>query len=336
MEQVLPLVWFFLLELTLILFVTLDGADLGIGILALRPRDEAERSAMVAAIGPLWYANETWLVVGGAVLFGAFPLAYGLVLSSLYIPVMMLIFGLIFRAVSIEFRTHSRAKGFWGLAFAAGSLLAVIGQGFVLGGVLSGIRVEERVFAGGAWDWLNPLSALIAAGAVLGYAMLGAAYMLRRYEGPFLDHHRRLLRITAAAALTVFLATIVLLALVHTPFSAAWLKPPRLFTVTALLVGTVLGFVMLLRAAARAGGDRKAYPWAIVVFLCAAGAVTAGVFPYLVPFSLVIAAAAAPSVTLIFMLFGVGVILPVIVVYNLYVRGVFRGKVYGEPDSGEY
>jgi len=334
--RVLPLVWFLLLDLTLLAFLVLDGADLGIGILALRPGSEEQRSVMLAAIGPLWYANETWLVIAGAILFGAFPRAYGLALSALYVPAMMLIFGLIFRAVSIEFRPHARAKGFWGAAFAAGSLLAVAGQGFMLGGVLSGIRVEGPVFAGGPWDWLNPLSAVIAAGTVLGYAMLGAAYLLRRYEGPFLDDHRRRVRITAAAALGVFVLTLALLPVLRTPVSALWLRPVHLIAVAVLMGGAVLGFVMLLRCAARPRGDRQAYPWAVLVFLCVAGAVLTGVFPYIVPPSLSINAAAASPNTLTFMLIGVGAVLPVIVVYSLYVRRVFRARVSGALQDEEY
>jgi cytochrome d ubiquinol oxidase subunit II len=337
--QALPLVWFVLLELTLILFVVLDGADLGIGVLALRPTDEAERSAMLAAIGPLWYANETWLVIAGAILFGAFPLAYAIVLSSLYVPAMMLIFGLILRAAAIEFRAHARAKSFWGAAFAVGSLLAVLGQGFMIGGVLSGVRVAGRVFAGRPWDWLSPVSALIALGAVAGHAMLGAAYLqrrLRRTTGPFPHPHRRRLRVAAAACAGLSLATIAALPLVHLPLAAAWLRPPRVFAISVLLGGAALGYAMVLRRAAGSREDRRAYPWAVVVFLCTAAGVTAGIFPYFVPFSLPIAEAAAPPATLGLMLLAVGPILPVIVAYNLYVRHVFREKVQGEPHDGEY
>lgn len=142
MGAFLPLLWYFLLVVTISLFIILDGADLGIGVLCLN-EDESRRSAMLATIGPLWYANETWLVVGGATLFGAFPLAYSAVLSSLYIPAMMLLFGLVFRAVSIEFRKHSERKRLWGIAFGIGCLLAILGQGFIIGGLFSNLRIAE-------------------------------------------------------------------------------------------------------------------------------------------------------------------------------------------------
>jgi cytochrome bd ubiquinol oxidase subunit II len=336
MVEALPLVWFLLLDLSLLAFLLLDGADLGIGILAIRPTSEDQRSIMLAAIGPLWYANETWLVIAGAILFGAFPRAYGLALSALYVPAMMLIFGLILRAVSIEFRPHAKARRFWGAVFAGGSLLAVAGQGFMLGGVLSGVRVQGELFAGGPWDWLNPLSAVVATGTVLGYAMLGGAYLLRRYEGPFLAGYGRRLRIAAIAALAVFVLSLPLLSLVRTSVSGLWLRPQNLVVVAVLLAGALLGFVMVLRCAARPTKGRNAYPWAVLVFVCVAAAVLAGVFPYIIPPSLSIAAAAASTVTLRFMLIGVAIVLPLIVVYSLYVRRVFRSRVTGPNRNGEY
>jgi cytochrome d ubiquinol oxidase subunit II len=334
--QALPFVWFLLLDLSLLAFLLLDGADLGIGILALRLAGEEQRSVMLAVVGPLWYANETWLVIAGAILFGAFPRAYGLALSALYVPAMMLVFGLILRAVSIEFRPHAKARRFWGAAFAAGSLLAVAGQGFMLGGVLSGVRVEGTLFAGSPWDWLSPLSVIVAGGTILGYGMLGGAYLLRRYEGPFLADFRRRLRVAAAAGLAAFLLALVLLPVLHTPVSTLWLRPPRLLAAAVLLAGAALGFVMVLRCTARPSRDRHAYPWAVLVFVCVAAAVLAGVFPYIVPPSLSIAAAAASKDTLTFMLVGVGVVLPIIVVYSLYVRRLFRDRITGAPPDGEY
>jgi cytochrome d ubiquinol oxidase subunit II len=336
MVEALPLVWFLILDLSLLAFLLLDGADLGIGILAFRPASEEQRSAMLAAIGPLWYANETWLVIAGAILFGAFPRAYGLALSALYVPTMMLIFGLIFRAVSIEFRPHAKSRRFWGAVFAAGSLLAVVGQGFMLGSVLNGVRVEDELFAGGPWDWLSPLSAVVAVGTVLGHAMLGGAYLLRRYAGPFLADYRRRLRVAAVATLTVFVLFLALLPLLRTPVSGLWLRPFHLGAVAVLLVGALLGFVMVLRCAARPAKCRHAYPWAVFVFVCVAAAVLAGVFPYIVPPSLSIAAAAASANTLRFMLVGVAIVLPIIVVYSLYVRRVFRARATGPNRNGKY
>jgi cytochrome d ubiquinol oxidase subunit II len=329
MASFIQLLWFFLLYGTLFLFVLLDGADLGIGILSLGARNEQERSEMMATIGPLWYANETWLVIGGAVLFGAFPLAYGLLLTSLYIPTMMLLFGLMTRAVSVEFRAHSEGKRAWGAGFGAGSLLAALGLGFLLGGMLSGLRVEGGTFKGGAWDWLNPVAAITAVGIVAGYATLGAAYMVRRTSGEFQAFSRRLTLVSAVVSFCLFVAVIVLLPLLATPFRGQWDRPPHIYTVPVFMLVTGVGLVMMLRASrAGAASDRAPYIWGLVVYMSAAAAVVAGIFPYFVPFTVTIAEATASRQTLVFMIFGVGVILPIIVVYNLYARGIFRGKVH--------
>ena len=333
MEAVLVYVWFFLLYGVLFLFVLLDGADLGIGILALGVRREERRSAMMATIGPLWYANETWLVIAGAILFGAFPAAYGLLLSSLYIPAMLLIFGLMLRAVSIEFRPHSERKGLWGTLFAAGSLVAVLGQGFILGGLLSGLKVQGGSFAGGPWDWINPVGALVAATIVAGYATLGAAYMVRRSEGEFQAFNRGLARASAVAAVALFVSAVVLLPAAQTPFSTVWFKPPQVIAVPVCLAATLAGFILLLWSTAKAKSV-PVYPWAVLAFVGAAAAVVAGIFPYFIPFAVTAAEAAAAGPTLLFMLAGAAVILPIIAVYSLYVRGVFRGKVHGDI-SGE-
>jgi cytochrome d ubiquinol oxidase subunit II len=335
MQAALVYIWFFLLYFVLFLFILLDGADLGIGVLALGVGREERRSVMMAAIGPLWYANETWLVIAGAILFGAFPVAYGLLLSSLYLPAMLLVFGLILRAVSIEFRPHSSRKRLWGTLFGAGSLLATLGQGFILGGLLSGLRVQGGSFAGGPWDWLNPAGLLVAVAIVAGYATLGAAYLVRRSEGEFQAANRRLARASVIAALALLCLAVALLPALRTPFSAVWLRPPQVIAVPICLAMALAGFALLLVNTGRAR-SAPVYPWAVVAFVGSAAAVAAGIFPYFIPFSVTAAEAAASSSTLLFMLAGVVVILPVIVVYSLYVRGVFRGKVHGDISGQDY
>jgi cytochrome d ubiquinol oxidase subunit II len=330
MEATLVYVWFFLLYGVLFLFILLDGADLGIGMLALGVRREQRRSVMMAAIGPLWYANETWLVIAGAILFGAFPAAYGLLLSSLYMPAMFLIFGLILRAVSIEFRPHSSRKRLWGTLFGAGSLVATLGQGFILGGLLSGMKVQGGNFAGSAWDWINPAGILVAVSVVAGYATLGAAYLVRRSEGEFQAFNRGLARASVIAALALFCSAIALLPALRTPFAEVWLKPPQVIAVPVCLAAALAGFILLLAGTGRVRKSAPVYLWAVLAFVGSAAAIAAGIFPYFIPFSVTAAEAAASRSTLLFMLAGVVVILPVIAVYSLYVRGVFRGKVHGD------
>jgi cytochrome d ubiquinol oxidase subunit II len=331
MPPELPAIWFFLLAFTLVLFIILGGADLGIGVLSLGAR-ERERSIMMDTIGPLWYANETWLVIAGAILFGAFPLAYSLILSSLYIPVMMVLFGLIFRAASIEFMGHSDRKRLWEIVFGCGSLLAIAGQGFVLGGILSPIKIVNGLFAGGPWDWLNAISITIAAGTVAAYSMLGASYMVSKAEGSTQAHNRKLQSVSASLALGLLILSLVLAFLIRRPDFYFWVLP-RIYAVVFFPLAAIFGFVMVLTRSRARTQDRSSFLWSIVVFLIVAAGVVSAIYPFFIPFALTIFDAAASSQVLVFMLFGVGAILPVIVVYNLYTRGVFGGKVYGDHNK---
>jgi cytochrome d ubiquinol oxidase subunit II len=334
MEAFLPLLWYFLLVVTMTLFIILDGADLGIGVLSLGV-GESRRSAMLAAIGPLWYANETWLVVGGATLFGAFPLAYGVILSSLYIPVMMLLFGLIFRAVSIEFRSHEH-KRLWGIAFGIGCLLAIAGQGFIFGGLFSNLKIEGGSFAGGPWDWLNAWSVIIAAGVLAAYAMMGAAHLVRKTEGDGQIKNRRLLLGSAFVALALFVTVIAGMLSGHTPVPLIWSKPPQVYFEPLFLLIALFAFIMLLIDSSGGKSDKAPYLWAILVFLSTGVATIGGIFPYFIPFSLSISQSASPQASLVFMLFGAGIILPMIIIYNIYVHRVFAGKVYGDEAEEQY
>jgi cytochrome d ubiquinol oxidase subunit II len=326
MESVLPLLWYFLLVVSMTLFIILDGADLGIGVLSLRA-GESECSRMLAAIGPMWYTNETWLVVGGATLFGAFPLAYSVILSSLYIPAMLLLFGLIFRAVSVEFRSHSEHKRLWSIVFGIGCLIAILGQGFLFGGLLSNLKIEGGSFVGGPWDWLNLTSIVVAIGVLAGYTMIGAAYLVRKTEGSAQIQNRRRLLASAWIALALFAVMVALMLFGIAPVTLPWARSPHIFLMPLFLLITVVGFAMILLSA-KWQSDKAPYIWAVVVLLSVAATTITGIFPYFIPFSLSIAGAASPQNSLVFMLFGAGIILPIVIFYNLYVHGVFAGKIY--------
>jgi cytochrome d ubiquinol oxidase subunit II len=263
-------------------------------------------------------------------------LAYGVILSSLYIPAMMLLFGLIFRAVSIEFRSHSEHKRLWGIAFGIGCLLAIAGQGFIFGGLFSNLKIEGGSFAGGPWDWLNVWSLIIAVGVLAAYAMMGAAHLVRKTEGDGQIQNRRLLLGSASVALASFVVVIAVMLSGHTPVPVIWSKPSQVYFVPLFLLIALLGFIMLLISSRGGKSDKTPYIWAIVVFLGTAAATIGGIFPYLIPFSLSISQAASPQASLVFMLFGAGIILPIIIVYNIYVHGVFAGKVYGDEAENKY
>ncbi|MEO0852555.1 MAG: cytochrome d ubiquinol oxidase subunit II, partial [Cyanobacteria bacterium J06648_11] len=199
LETFLPQLWFFILGLFLFLYVLLDGFDLGVGILSLTSSTEERRGILMTSLGNVWDANETWLVLMGGSLFGAFPLAYGTVLNALYLPAVIMVVGLIFRAVSFEFRENAENKLVWNITFGAGSFLAALGQGFALAAIFQGIKVDAAGhFAGGPFDWLTWRSLIVALTLIQGYVLIGSTYLILKTTGELQDTHYRTAKIAAA------------------------------------------------------------------------------------------------------------------------------------------
>ena len=317
--------WYCLLGFDLLAYVALDGYDLGIGILSLFSRGEQERSLYLQAIEPVWDANETWLVLFGGMLFGAFPIGYGLLLSALYLPILLVLTGLIFRAVSFGFRAHSRDGRGWGLAFGLGSLAATLGQGFFLGGFLSGLQVEGTLFAGSVWAWLNPLAALVAAGVMAGYLLLGSGYLALKTRGEVQARAFRSGRVAAVAVAVISIGAVAWPAARFVHLTRAWLAwPGALVTsipLAAAVVCLALGFRgFLLRR------ERAPIVAGLLTFAFAFIALIFSLYPWLVPGTITIQDAAAPANTLVAMLIGAGALLPLVVAYNIWQHWVFRGK----------
>jgi cytochrome d ubiquinol oxidase subunit II len=320
MDALLPHIWFFLLGLILLLYVVLDGFDLGVGILSLGYGDEDQRSLILGSIGPVWHANLTWLVVLGGLLFGAFPLAYGLILSALYIPIFLMLVGLILRAVSLEFRVEAQDQKAWSLVCGWGSLLAAAAQGLVLGGLLNGLKITGQNFGGGVWDWLQPFPILVAAGLVCGYGLLGATYLICKTEGEIQGRSYRQARV---AAVLVLLAMLVLgfWAFLKLPqLTPGWLGWSLLYLLVFILL--IAGLLHSLQQSQ----ELAPFLWSTAVFLVAGGGLAASLYPCIILPGVTIAAAAAPGLTLKIMLVVVGLLLPVMLIYNAYLHRVFRGK----------
>jgi len=334
MATVLGDVWFGIIGFLLFLALALDGFDLGVGILSLLTRKEERRSLMMAAIGPVWHANLTWLVVTGGVLFGVFPLAYGVVLSALYVPVMITIFALIFRGVSFDFREESTNKKAWNLAFGLGSLLAALGQGFVAGGFLSGFAMQGHLFAGSISDWLNPFAALVALVMLAGYVLLGATYLIMRSDGGLQQDCYRYAQ-TAAWSLLLLAIGVGLWAIFKYPFLARkWFVWPEAWLTTFPTFLAALAFVMVISSLLRLK-ETAPFFWSIILFACGFCGLAASIHPYVIPPSVDIAAAAAPEGILLIMLVTMCVLLPLMLLYNGYQYWVFRGKVSEGGYGGE-
>lgn len=329
-EYFLPQVWFVILALFLFLYVMLDGFDLGVGILSLTASTEERRGILMASLSNVWDANETWLVLMGGALFGAFPLAYGTILQALYIPIMIMLFGLIFRAVAFEFREHSDNKLLWNLAFGTGSLLAAIGQGFALGGVIKGITVDiSGHFIGGNWDWLSWQSVLVALTLIQGYVLIGSTYLIGKTEGNLQEIHFSTAKL---AAFTTLIGAILIT--ITTPIFYVNLRE-RLFSESLVYIFAIiplLGILLitLLLKSIEERRERRPFVWTILLFLLTFFGLGLIVFPYIIPTEITIYQAAAAPSSLVFMIVFIGFLIPIMLAYNIYQYIVFKGKVIGE------
>jgi cytochrome d ubiquinol oxidase subunit II len=325
----LPQVWFVILGLFLFLYVMLDGFDLGVGILSLTSSNEERRSILMTSLGNVWDANETWLVVMGGALFGAFPLAYGTILSALYMPIFMMIFGLIFRAVAFEFREHSNRKLFWNLAFGAGSFLAALGQGFALGSVIEGIKVDAAGhFIGSTWDWLDWRSLLVALTLIQGYVLIGSTYLILKTDGDLQKTHFRTAKLASITTLIGAIAITIATPILYETARSRLFSPPLSYIFAAIPVLGVLLIGLLLRSLDREQ-ERTPFIWAILLFLLTFLGLGLIVFPHIIPNQITIYQAAASPSALVFMIIFVGFLIPIMLFYNIYQYVVFRGKVAG-------
>lgn len=321
-------IWLAFLLIFLSLYVVLDGFDLGIGVISLFVREHERREIMVASLSSVWDANETWLVVLGGALFGAFPSVYAIILHAVYLPLIVMIFAFAFRGVAFEFREHSRRPRLWDCAFGVGSLVATLCQGFILGGLLGGFKVANGDFAGGAFDWLSPFSILVAFGVVFGYVALGATYLIIKTEGLQQEHSVRIAWIGGALMLAAGAGISVSTPILHPYVAEKWfghgletgfVVPPAFATFCA---------GMLARALWKRH-EHAPFAWTVGIFLGSLGGLTASLYPYLVPRSVTAVAGAADDMTLVFMMLGIGLLIPVMIAYNAYQYVVFRGKVRG-------
>ena len=336
-QQLLANIWFFLIGLILVFYVVLDGFDLGVGILSLFARKADHHAVMMSSIGSVWGANETWLVLLAGSLFGAFPLAFGVIFHALYIPIMFMLLGLILRGVSFEFIEHAPRKNVWTWAFGSGSLLAALAQGLALGGLLDGLRVEGREFTGGIWDWLSPFALITAAGVVFGYALLGATWLILKTSGTTQRRSMRSAQVCAylmlCAAVIVTIATIVK----FEHIAERWFSLPNFFWIAPIPAFALFAFVMLIRAL-RKGHERAPFAWSLTLFICSLSGLAVSLYPIIVPPHITLIDAAASAKTLAFMLPGIGMLIPIMLFYNGYQYLVFRGKVkaggYGVNGDG--
>ena len=315
----------------LFLYVVMDGFDLGLAMLfpAMRRQD---RDVMVNSIAPVWDGNETWLVLGGGAVMAGFPKAYAVLMPALYVPIILMLLGLVFRGVAFEFRARSTRRGhWWDWAFFSGSVVAAAMQGIALGTVLQGVSVKEGAYAGGWFDWLTPFTLLTGAGVIVAYLLLGAGWLILKTEGHLRDDAYRMARPLLFAVLVAIVAVSLATPFLHGEYWRRWFTWPTvaLAAPVPLLVGLVA--LALVRALA-ARRDRWPFILTLALFaLCFAG-LGISMFPWIVPGALTIHDAAAPEKSQRFLMTGVVLMIPVILAYTGYAYWVFRGKV--DPQAG--
>ncbi|KTD46291.1 cytochrome d ubiquinol oxidase subunit II [Legionella quateirensis] len=325
----LPFIFAVLLGFIIIMYVILDGFDLGIGILFPFTSNEKERDTMMNSIAPVWDGNETWLVFGGAMLYGAFPKVYGVLLPILYMPIMLMLIALIFRGVSFEFRFKAKkSKPIWNWTFSISSVAATFFQGVMLGAFVQGFSIDESSMTINNPDWLTPFSLSTGIALVCGYALLGATWMIIKSSGRLqrtMIHHAR--------GLLVLVSLFLIFVSIWTPLHSdeifhRWYSVPNVFLLSPLPMLAAVAIYQIWNSL-NAASEYKPFIYSIVLFLCAYIGIGISVYPYLIPHQVTIWEAAAPDSTLMFILVGVVIMLPILLAYTLYAYHLFRGKSSG-------
>jgi cytochrome d ubiquinol oxidase subunit II len=328
----LVIIWAVILAVAVFAYVVLDGFDLGTGILTPFANSREEEDTMIGAIAPVWDGNETWLVMGGGGLLAAFPLAYSILLPALYAPLIAMLLALVFRGVAFEFRHRDEAHiHAWTWAFVLGSYVAAFAQGVALGTIIQGIDVVDRAYAGGWFGWLTPFSLLTGVALIVGYALLGSCFLIMKTQG-VLQERMAGLAIPLGVAVLGFIIVVSL----WTPFLGPdlrerWFSWPNIAYLSPVPLAVAVIAFGFFRSLAK-GREAMPFVMAILLFFVSYVGIGVSVYPFVVPRAVTIWEAAAPEKSLLFLLAGTVILLPIILAYTGYAYWVFRGKV--DPTQG--
>jgi cytochrome d ubiquinol oxidase subunit II len=327
MEQGITFIWFAIIAFGVIMYVLMDGFVLGIGILSWRTSSETDRDIMMNSVAPIWDGNETWLVLGGAGLFAAFPMVYSVVLSALYLPLIIMLIALIFRGVTFEFRFKAEThKYLWNASFFLGSLIATFAQGVVLGAFVQGFHVVNRQYAGGPFDWLTPFSLMVGVALVCGYALLGSTWLIMKTEGSLQDRAYR----TTTKLMMAVIGFIALIS-IWVPFLDAdirdrWFSWPNIAYLSPVPLLVAVAALALYHAVQHRLPYRP-FILAMGLFLLGYAGLAISIWPNIVPPDISIWEASSPLESQLFLLIGVAFLIPIILMYTAYSYWIFRGKV---------
>ncbi|SEN40129.1 cytochrome bd-I ubiquinol oxidase subunit 2 apoprotein [Loktanella fryxellensis] len=333
MEFDLPFIWAGIIAFAVLVYVILDGFDLGIGILFPFAHNKKDRDTMMNSVAPIWDGNETWLVLGGGGLFAVFPLAYAVVMSALYMPIILMLLALVFRGVAFEYRWRTeRWKWVWDWAFFGGSTMAALCQGIALGALVQGIEITDRQYSGGWWDWLTPFTVLTGVAVVVGYALLGATWIVMKTDGAVHHRMRDLARPLAIVTLVFIAAVSVLTPFQDFVYFERWFAMPGVLWTLPIPVALLIAIFALFKGLAPGGHDVMAFLASLSLFMISFIGIGISFYPNIVPPTLTIWEAAAPDESLWFTLVGTVVLIPLILGYTAYAYYVFRGKL--DPEAG--
>jgi len=310
----------------ILMYVVLDGFDLGVGILFPFAPDEGARDTMINSVAPVWDGNETWLILGGRGLLVFFPIAYSIALPAFYIPVMAMLFALIFRGVTFEFRHQAHTSThLWNRSFFWGSLIAAFMQGVLLGALVQGVEVEGVRYAGGMFDWLTPFSILTGIGVVAGYGLLGATWLIYKTEGQVQDWARSSATVLGGGTLIAMAAVSVMTPLLRPAIADRWFGGINILYLSPIPLLTLTLAVSLFWSIF---SKRELLPFlsSIGLFVLGFSGIAISLYPNIIPPSVAVWDAVAPRSSVIFALVGVAVVLPMVLLYTVYAYSVFHGK----------
>lgn len=325
----LPVIFALIVALSVMLYVVLDGFDLGIGILFPYAPSEPGRDTMMNSVAPVWDGNETWLVMGGTLLLAAFPIVYAVVLPAFYIPLMAMLFALVLRGVSFEFRFRaSHWRKIWDWAFFAGSTVAALMQGLMLGAFIDGVPVRDGQFAGTQLSSFSPFALASGLGVMAGYSLLGATWLIFKTDGETQAFARRVAPWTLLATLFFIAIISTWTPLTHASIAQRWFSLPNILFLWPVPLATTAVALGIWRAIP---GPRDGLPFllSVVLFLIAYLGLGISLWPYAIPEQVTIWEAAGSTDTLIFLGVGTAIILPLTLAYLVYAHWTFRGKVAG-------
>lgn len=328
--------WAVILSLAVLMYVLLDGFDLGVGILFFFRKQAEDRDTMVASVAPIWDFNETWLFLGGGGLLAVFPLAFAIIMPALYFPILIMLLGLLFRGVAFEFRHAPDARrAIWDRSFAYGSLIATFAQGIVLGNFIQGFPVVGRSFAGSSWDWIAPFPLLTGLGLIAGYTLLGATWLFMKTEGELQMWARTMSQRFLLDILAFIVMVSVWTPLANERIAARWFTLPNLLYFLPVPVLTAL-LTWLIWDSLKKGREVLPFLGTMGLFFLSFTGLIISLWPYVAPPNVTLWDAATAPMSQQFLMVGTMFLLPVILLYVFWSYWVFRGKVRADLGYHEH